>query len=71
MHELLPSRVAPTLPHDRQGFVKPFMEPAFDAKSVGLIYLAVDPAAEPLWEDARFGPFAEKIGIQAPYLRTN
>ncbi len=42
------------------------MEPAFDAKSVGLIYLAVDPAYAPLWEDERFGPFAEKIGIQAP-----
>ena len=47
------------------------MEPAFDAKSAGLIYLAVDPAYAPLWEEARFGPFAEKIGIQAPYLRTN
>ncbi len=43
-----------------------WLEVAFDAKSAGLIYLAVDPAYAPLWEDARFGPFAEKIGIQAP-----
>ena len=43
-----------------------WLEVAFDAKSAGLIYLAVDPAYAPLWEDERFGPFAEKIGIQAP-----
>jgi len=39
------------------------LERAFEARSAGLIYLAVDPAYEPLWSDARFRPFAQRVGI--------